>query len=37
VIGEARARALLAELWETDRLAGVDYDSAAGAPVRAAG
>jgi 2-methylcitrate dehydratase PrpD len=37
VIGDARARALLAELWETDRLACVDYDPAARAPVRAAG
>ena len=37
VLGDAKARALLAELWSTDKLACVDYDLASRAPVRAAG
>ena len=36
VIGDAKARALLVELWATDRLACIDYDLAGRAPVRAA-
>jgi 2-methylcitrate dehydratase PrpD len=37
VLGDARARALLGELWATDKLTCVDYDPASRAPVRAAG
>ena len=36
VLGDARARALLAELWATDKLKCVDYNLASRAPVRAA-
>jgi 2-methylcitrate dehydratase PrpD len=36
VLGETKARALLAELWATERLANVDYDLSARPSVRAA-